>query len=109
MELDQNSDRRQCRQGGPDLVHLLDGVQRGPSNGWKPTGSNFSARSRPMSSPPNEAIQAFSLVAKLDCQALYDTFEVDRVVNVALKGKRAKLWEGLREKAASAGGHAAQG
>ena len=30
------------------------------------------------------------LKAKLDGQALYDTFEVDRVVNVALKGKRAK-------------------
>ena len=30
------------------------------------------------------------LKAKLDGQALYDTFEVDRVVNVAVKGKRAK-------------------
>ena len=30
------------------------------------------------------------LKAKLDGQALYDTFEVDRVVNVALKGQRAK-------------------
>lgn len=30
------------------------------------------------------------LKAKLDGQALYDTFEVDRVVNVALKGKLAK-------------------
>ena len=30
------------------------------------------------------------LKAKLDGQALYDTFEVDRVVTVALKGKRAK-------------------
>ncbi len=30
------------------------------------------------------------LKAKLDGQALYDTFEVDRVVNVALKGKHAK-------------------
>jgi type I restriction enzyme R subunit len=30
------------------------------------------------------------LKAKLDGQALYDTFEVDRVVNVALKGKKAK-------------------
>jgi len=30
------------------------------------------------------------LKAKLDGQALYDTFEVDRVVKVALKGKRAK-------------------
>ena len=33
------------------------------------------------------------LKAKLDGQALYDTFEVDRVVNVALKGKRAKASE----------------
>jgi type I restriction enzyme, R subunit len=33
------------------------------------------------------------LKAKLDGQALYDTFEVDRVVNVALKGKRAKQSE----------------
>jgi type I restriction enzyme R subunit len=30
------------------------------------------------------------LKAKLDQQALYDTFEVDRVVNVAIKGKKAK-------------------
>jgi len=33
------------------------------------------------------------LKAKLDGQALYDTFEVDRVVNVALKGKKAKTSE----------------
>ena len=30
------------------------------------------------------------LKAKLDGQALYDSFEVDRVVNVALKGRKAK-------------------
>jgi type I restriction enzyme R subunit len=30
------------------------------------------------------------LKAKLDGQALYDTYEVDRVVNVAIKGKKAK-------------------
>ena len=30
------------------------------------------------------------LKAKLDSQALYDTFEVDRVVTVAIKGKKAK-------------------
>lgn len=33
------------------------------------------------------------LKAKLDAQALYDTYEVDRVVNVALKGRRAKQSE----------------
>ncbi|MBE7939066.1 MULTISPECIES: type I restriction endonuclease [Ramlibacter] len=33
------------------------------------------------------------LKAKLDGQALYDTYEVDRVVNVAIKGKRAKTSE----------------
>lgn len=33
------------------------------------------------------------LKAKLDGQALYDTFEVDRVVGVALKGKKAKTSE----------------
>ena len=35
----------------------------------------------------------FDLKAKLDGQALYDTFEVDRVVKVALKGKQAKQSE----------------
>ncbi|MBK7263916.1 MAG: type I restriction endonuclease subunit R [Rubrivivax sp.] len=33
------------------------------------------------------------LKAKLDSQALYDTYEVDRVVNVAIKGKTAKQSE----------------
>jgi len=33
------------------------------------------------------------LKAKLDGQALYDTYEVDRVVNVAIKGKKAKTSE----------------
>lgn len=33
------------------------------------------------------------LKAKLDAQALYDTFEVDRVVAVAIKGKKAKTSE----------------
>ena len=33
------------------------------------------------------------LKAKLDAQALYDTYEVDRVVNVAIKGKKAKTSE----------------
>ena len=33
------------------------------------------------------------LKAKLDAQALYDTFEVDSVVNVAIKGKAAKTSE----------------
>ena len=33
------------------------------------------------------------LKAKLDGQALYDTYEVDRVVNVAIKGKAAKTSE----------------
>jgi type I restriction enzyme R subunit len=33
------------------------------------------------------------LKAKLDAQALYDTFEVERVVNVAIKGKTAKTSE----------------
>jgi type I restriction enzyme, R subunit len=33
------------------------------------------------------------LKAKLDAQALYDTFEVDRVANVAIKGKKAKTSE----------------
>jgi type I restriction enzyme R subunit len=33
------------------------------------------------------------LRAKLDAQALYDSYEVDRVVNVALKGSRAKQSE----------------
>jgi type I restriction enzyme R subunit len=33
------------------------------------------------------------LKAKLDGQALYDTFEVERVVNVAIKGKKAKTSE----------------
>lgn len=32
----------------------------------------------------------YALKAKLDGQAWYDTFEVERVVNVALKGKKAK-------------------
>ena len=31
----------------------------------------------------------YELRSKLDSQCLYDTFEVDRVVDVALKGKRA--------------------
>ncbi len=34
-----------------------------------------------------------SLKAKLDGQALYDSFEVDRVVKVAMKGRRAKQSE----------------
>ena len=33
------------------------------------------------------------LKAKLDAQALYDTFEVDRVVNVAIRGVKAKTSE----------------
>ena len=33
------------------------------------------------------------LKAKLDTQALYDTYEVDRVVNVAIKGNKAKQSE----------------
>jgi type I restriction enzyme R subunit len=33
------------------------------------------------------------LKSKLDGQALYDTYEVDRVVNVAIKGKKAKTSE----------------
>jgi len=33
------------------------------------------------------------LKAKLDAQALYDTYEVDRVVNVAIKGSKAKTSE----------------
>jgi len=33
------------------------------------------------------------LKAKLDAQALYDTYEVDRVVNVAIRGKKAKTSE----------------
>ncbi|MBY0410281.1 MAG: DEAD/DEAH box helicase family protein, partial [Burkholderiaceae bacterium] len=35
----------------------------------------------------------YELRSKLDAQCLYDTFEVDRVVNVALKGKTAKQSE----------------
>ncbi len=34
-----------------------------------------------------------TLKAKLDDHALYEPYEVDRVVNVALKGKRAKQSE----------------
>jgi len=35
----------------------------------------------------------YELKAKLDAQALYDTYEVDRVVNVAIRGARARQSE----------------